>query len=112
MPGSRRCCRRWTLGGQQVQPAIARYLMDAGYVAENGKTEFGARTLALTADGGDFRRRGMAWWASLSVFGIIFDVGIMVCDIIHQDRSPPTYCLPGNPNFFGMADVNRAHNLL
>ncbi|MBL8421188.1 MAG: hypothetical protein JNK92_11195 [Dechloromonas sp.] len=59
---------RWTLGGQEVQPAIARYLMDAGYVAENGKTEFGARTLALTADGGDFRRRGMAWWASLSVF--------------------------------------------
>jgi hypothetical protein len=59
---------RWTLGGQQVQPAIARYLMDAGYVAENGKTQFGARRLALTADGRDFRKRGVAWWAGLSVF--------------------------------------------
>ena len=59
---------RWTLGGQQVQPAIARYLMDAGYVAENGRTQFGARTLALTADGRDFRARGMVWWDSLSVF--------------------------------------------
>ena len=59
---------RWTLGGQQVQPAIARYLMDAGYVAENGKTQFGARRLALTADGRDFRKRGMAWWTGLSVF--------------------------------------------
>ena len=58
---------RWTLGGQQVQPAIARYLMDAGYVAENGKTQFGARRLALTADGRDFRKRGVAWWAGLSV---------------------------------------------
>ena len=59
---------RWTLGGQQVQPAIARYLMDAGYVAENGKTQFGARRLALTADGRDFRKRGVAWWAGLSAF--------------------------------------------
>ncbi|QLQ26191.1 MAG: hypothetical protein HZT41_16250 [Dechloromonas sp.] len=59
---------RWTLGGQQVQPAIARYLMDAGYVVENGRTQFGARTLALTADGRDFRARGMVWWDSLSVF--------------------------------------------
>ena len=50
---------RWTLGGQQVQPAIARYLMDAGYVAENGKTQFGARRLALTADGRDFG--SVAW---------------------------------------------------
>ena len=57
---------RWTLGGQQVQPAIARYLMEAGFIAENGKTQFGARRLALTADGVRFRERGMAWWASLS----------------------------------------------
>ena len=57
---------RWTLGGQQVQPAIARYLMEAGFIAESGKTQFGARRLALTADGVRFRERGMAWWASLS----------------------------------------------
>jgi hypothetical protein len=59
---------RWTLGGQQVQPAIARYLMEAGYVEENGRTQLGARTLTLTADGRDFRERGMAWWAGLSAF--------------------------------------------
>ena len=58
---------RWTLGGQQVQPAIARYLMEAGYIVENGRTQLGARTLALTADGRDFRERGMAWWDGLSV---------------------------------------------
>ena len=57
---------RWTLGGQQVQPAIARYLMDAGFIAESGKTQFGARTLTLTDAGVSFRERGMAWWASLS----------------------------------------------
>jgi hypothetical protein len=57
---------RWTLGGQQVQPAIARYLMDAGFIGEIGKTQFGARRLALTADGVRFRERGMAWWASLT----------------------------------------------
>ena len=51
---------RWTLGGQQVQPAIARYLMETGFVAEEGKTQFGARTLALTADGVRFRERGFA----------------------------------------------------
>lgn len=59
---------RWTLGGQQVQPAIARYLMEAGYVEENGRTQLGARTLTLTADGRNFRERGMAWWAGLSAF--------------------------------------------
>lgn len=59
---------RWTLGGQQVQPAIARYLMEAGYVEVNGRTQLGARTLTLTADGRDFRERGMAWWAGLSAF--------------------------------------------
>ena len=51
---------RWTLGGQQVQPAIARYLMEAGFVAEEGKTQFGARKLALTADGVRFRDNGRA----------------------------------------------------
>jgi hypothetical protein len=59
---------RWTLGGQQVQPAIARYLIESGFVAENGKTQFGAKTLALTADGARFRERGVLWWAGLSIF--------------------------------------------
>ncbi len=58
---------RWTLGGQQVQPAIARYLMEAGFIAESSKTQFGARTLTLTDAGVSFRERGIAWWASLSV---------------------------------------------
>jgi len=59
---------RWTLGGQQVQPAIARYLIESGFVAENGKTQFGAKTLALTPDGVRFRERGVLWWAGLSIF--------------------------------------------
>ena len=57
---------RWTLGGQQVQPAIARYLMEAGFVAEGGKNQFGARKLALTADGIRFRDNGVRWWVGLS----------------------------------------------
>ncbi len=57
---------RWTLGGQQIQPAIARYLMEAGFVAEEGKTQFGARKLALTADGVRFRENGVRWWTGLS----------------------------------------------
>lgn len=56
---------RWTLHGQQVQPAIARYLMESGFVAESGRTEFGARTLALTDAGARFRAEGARWWASL-----------------------------------------------
>lgn len=56
---------RWTLDGQQVQPAIAQYLMKEGFIAETGRTEFGARQLHLTPTGTDFRDRGLAWWASL-----------------------------------------------
>ena len=56
---------RWTLAGQQVQPAIARYLMEAGFIAERGRTDFGARCLALTPAGRDFRRRGIEWWREL-----------------------------------------------
>ena len=59
---------RWTLDGQQVQPAIARYLMESGFVVEDGKTHFGARKLALTPDGMRFRDKGMRWWAELSFF--------------------------------------------
>lgn len=59
---------RWTISGQQVQPAIARYLMESGFVAEIGKTEFGARKLALTASGSLFREKGLNWWGELSLF--------------------------------------------
>jgi len=58
---------RWTIGGQQVQPAIARYLMESGFVAEIGKTEFGARKLALTTTGNQFREKGLHWWGGLSL---------------------------------------------
>lgn len=57
---------RWTLGGQQVQPAIARYLMNHGYIAAAGETEFRAVQLAITPSGKDFRERGLRWWQSLN----------------------------------------------
>lgn len=57
---------RWTIAGQQVQPAIARYLMESGFIAEIGKTEFGARKLVLTETGSDFRKRGLNWWGELN----------------------------------------------
>ncbi len=59
---------RWTLGGQQIQPAIARYLMESGFIAETGRPEFGARELTLTPSGDRFREKGLHWWASLSLF--------------------------------------------
>ena len=40
--------------------------MESGFVAEIGKTEFGARKLVLTETGSDFRERGMRWWAELN----------------------------------------------
>lgn len=58
---------RWVLDGQQVQPGIASYLMDSGFVADTGATEFGARTLTLTESGQRFRQNGVRWWASLGV---------------------------------------------
>jgi hypothetical protein len=57
---------RWTLGGEQVQPAIARYLMSEGFIAESGSTEYGARILVLTPTGASFREDGLRWWAGLS----------------------------------------------
>ncbi|MBS1145166.1 MAG: hypothetical protein H6R14_2572 [Proteobacteria bacterium] len=57
---------RWTLSGQQVQPAIARFLMDCGFIADAGKTEFGAIKLMLTEKGKEFREKGLAWWAELN----------------------------------------------
>ncbi|SBT03806.1 conserved hypothetical protein [Candidatus Accumulibacter aalborgensis] len=56
---------RWVLDGQQVQPWIAKYLMKAGFLADTGATEFGARTLTLTESGNRFRRNGVLWWKSL-----------------------------------------------
>lgn len=56
---------RWVLDGQQVQPAIARYLMSSGFLADTGATEFGARTLKLTDAGTRFRDNGLRWWSSL-----------------------------------------------
>lgn len=58
---------RWTLDGQEVEPAIARYLMGEGYVAEFGATEFGAKKLGLTAAGTQFLRDGINWWAHLNL---------------------------------------------
>ncbi|HMV52597.1 MAG TPA: hypothetical protein PLX20_04860 [Rhodocyclaceae bacterium] len=58
---------RWVILGQQVQPAIASYLMRAGFIAESGTTEFGARILALTAVGKQFLDCGLRWWAGLSL---------------------------------------------
>lgn len=57
---------RWLIAGQQIQPAIARYLMESGFIAERGKTEFGARKLALTDIGREFRDKGQRWWSGLN----------------------------------------------
>jgi hypothetical protein len=57
---------RWTLSGQQVQPAIARFLMESGFIADIGKTEFGAIKLMLTEKGIEFRENGLAWWRELN----------------------------------------------
>lgn len=56
---------RWVVEGQQVQPAIASYLMAAGFVADVGATEFGARRLFLTESGLRFRENGLRWWSGL-----------------------------------------------
>jgi len=57
---------RWTLSGQQVQPAIARYLMESGFITDIGKTEYGATKLALTATGSELREKGLHWWGGLN----------------------------------------------
>lgn len=56
---------RWTLDGQQVQPAIATYLMKSDYLADAGATELGARKLVLTESGVQFREDGVRWWSRL-----------------------------------------------
>ena len=59
---------RWTIDGQQIQPAIATYLMKSGYIVDTGATEMGARTLALSESGVRFRTDGLAWWGGLGLF--------------------------------------------
>ncbi len=57
---------RWVLDGQQVEPAIARYLMESEFLIDTGATEFGARNLTLTPLGRSFREKGLVWWESLN----------------------------------------------
>ncbi|MEI7614039.1 MAG: hypothetical protein WCK63_14150 [Betaproteobacteria bacterium] len=59
---------RWVIDGQQVPPAIIKYLMAEGFVAESGVTEFGARELTVTDSGHRFREKGLLWWKNLGVF--------------------------------------------
>jgi hypothetical protein len=59
---------RWTLSGQQVQPAIARFLMDRGFVVDSGATEFGAIRLTLSDAGIRFRENGVRWWTGLNFY--------------------------------------------
>ena len=49
-----------------MQPAIARFLMETGFIADAGKTEFGAIKLMLTEKGSEFRTKGLAWWGELN----------------------------------------------
>lgn len=58
---------RWTIDGQQIQPAIATYLMKSSFIADAGATELGVRKLALTESGFRFRTHGLEWWAGLSL---------------------------------------------
>ncbi len=58
---------RWTVSGQEVPPAIACYLMDEGFIAERGRTDFGAKQLVLTASGKEFLKEGLAWWTGLTM---------------------------------------------
>ena len=57
---------RWTLGGQEVEPAIARYLMTEGFIAETGVTELGVKIMSLTPTGLQFRDEGVQWWSQLN----------------------------------------------
>jgi len=40
--------------------------MESGFIAEIGKTEFGARKLVLTESGQAFREHGVKWWSELN----------------------------------------------
>lgn len=56
---------RWLLDGMQVQPVIAEYLMNGGFLADSSATGFGARILTLTDSGQRLRENGLLWWDSL-----------------------------------------------
>ena len=58
---------RWTIDGQQIQPAIATWLMKSSFIADSGATEMGARKLTLTEAGARFRMDGLEWWAGLGL---------------------------------------------
>ena len=58
--------RRWLLDGQQVLPGIAKYLMNSGFIADEGATDLGARKLTLTEAGRRLRDNGVRWWQSLT----------------------------------------------
>ena len=57
---------RWTLSGQEIQPAIVRFLKDSGFITETGKTGMGAIKLGLTKEGIQSRNKGLKWWSELS----------------------------------------------
>ena len=57
---------RWTISGQEIQPVIARFLMDSGFITAAGKTELGVIKLTLTEQGSEFRQKGQAWWEGLN----------------------------------------------
>jgi hypothetical protein len=59
---------RWTLHGQEVQPAIAQFLMQSHYLIDAGPTEMGARMLVLSEAGIEFRAAGQRWWNGLGIF--------------------------------------------
>lgn len=58
---------RWLIDGQPIQPAIVKFLMAYGFVAETGITEFGARKLTITGSGQRFREKGVNWWNQLGL---------------------------------------------
>lgn len=58
---------RWTIDGQQIQPAIATWLMQSNFIADSGATEMGARKLTLTESGVRFRADGLEWWTRLGL---------------------------------------------
>lgn len=60
---------RWTLHGALVEPAIACWLTESGYIADCGATQLGARRLELTASGLEFRAAGLRWWRQLGLLG-------------------------------------------
>ncbi|MCX7144621.1 MAG: hypothetical protein NT042_00055 [Sulfuritalea sp.] len=59
---------RWSIDVHPVQPAIATYLMQSSYLVDTGATELGARKLALTESGVEFRKDGLLWWSKLGLF--------------------------------------------